>query len=72
MHCQPTAFVIGQADPAVPLPAQDAVLFDQVGHGVLLPPVESRATRGTRSRRARRESLYHPHDLRANKRSAEQ
>jgi hypothetical protein len=40
MHRQPTAFRISQADPAAHVPAQDAVFFNQVGHGVLLPPVE--------------------------------
>ena len=39
-HGQPTAFLIGQADPAAHVPAKDAVLFNQVGHGVLLPLVE--------------------------------
>jgi len=37
---QPTAFLIGQAYPAAQVRAEDAVFFDQVGHGVLLPPVE--------------------------------
>ena len=37
---QPPAFVISQADPAAHVPTQDAVLFDEVGHGVLLPLVE--------------------------------
>ena len=37
---QPPAFCIGQADPAAYVSTQDAVLFDQVGHGVLLPLVE--------------------------------
>ena len=46
VHRQPTAFLIGQADPAAHVPAQDAVFFDQVGHGVLLPPVEPADQRG--------------------------
>jgi hypothetical protein len=37
---QPPAFFIGQADPAAHVPTQDAVLLDQVGHGVLLPMIE--------------------------------
>ena len=37
---QPPAFCIGQADPAAYVSTQDAVLFDQVGDGVLLPLVE--------------------------------
>jgi hypothetical protein len=37
---QPPAFFIGQADPAAHVPTQDAVLFDQVGCGVLLPLAE--------------------------------
>ena len=37
---QPTAFFIGQAEPAAHVPAEDAVFFDEVGHGVLLPLVE--------------------------------
>jgi len=40
MHRQPTALIIGQPDPAAHVSPQDAVLFDQVGHGVLLPLVE--------------------------------
>ena len=40
VHGQPPAFLIGQADPAAHVSAQDAVLFDQVGHSVLLPLVE--------------------------------
>ena len=40
VHGQPPAFLIGQADPAAHVRAQDAVLFNQVGHGVLLPLVE--------------------------------
>ena len=46
MHRQPTAFRIGQAVPAAHVPTQDAVLFDQVGHDVLLPPVEPAGQRG--------------------------
>ena len=72
MHRQPTAFLIGQADPAAHVPAQDAVLFDQVRHGSLLPLVEPADQRGQEhrrdeSRRARRESLYHRPDLSASK-----
>ena len=33
MHGQPTAFLLGQADPAAHVPTEDAVFFDQVGHG---------------------------------------
>jgi hypothetical protein len=40
MHRQPTALIIGQTDSAAHVSAQDAVLFDQVDHGVLLPLVE--------------------------------
>ena len=39
-HRQPTAFLIGQADPAAHVPAQDAVLFYQVRHSVLLSLVK--------------------------------
>jgi hypothetical protein len=34
------AFFIGQADPAAHVSTQDAVLFNQVGHGCLLSLVE--------------------------------
>ena len=37
---QPPAFLVGQTDPAGQVRSEDAVLFDQVGHGVLLPLVE--------------------------------
>ena len=72
MPRQPPAFLIGQADPAAHVPTQDAVLFDQVGHGVLLPLVEPADQRRQehserRTRRARRESLYHRPDLRASR-----
>ncbi len=40
MHGQPAALVIGQADSAAHVPTQDAVLFNQVSHGILLPLVE--------------------------------
>ena len=30
VHGQPTSFLIGQADPAAPVRAEDAVLFDQI------------------------------------------
>jgi hypothetical protein len=40
MHRQPTAFLIGQADPAAYVPTQDAVLFSQVRHSVLLSLVK--------------------------------
>ena len=39
VHRQPTAFRIGQANPAAKVPTQDAVFFDQVGHSRLLPLV---------------------------------
>jgi hypothetical protein len=40
VHRQPTAFHIRQSYPAPHVPAQDAVLFDQVRHSVLLSPVK--------------------------------
>ena len=40
MHGQPAELVIGQADPAAHIPTQDAVLFNKVSHGILLPLVE--------------------------------
>jgi hypothetical protein len=43
MHGQPTAFLIGQADPAPHVPTEDTVFFDQVGEAT--------------TRRTRRESL---------------
>ena len=43
---QPPALVIGQAKPTAHVPAQDAVLFNQVGHGLLLPLVEPADERG--------------------------
>ena len=43
---QPTAFLVGQADPAGHVPTEDAVFFDQVGHGLLLPLVEPADQRG--------------------------
>jgi hypothetical protein len=43
---QPTAFLVGQADPAGHVPTEDGVFFDQVGHGVLLPPVKPADQRG--------------------------
>ncbi len=57
MHRQPTAFLIGQADPAAHVPAQDAVFFDQVGHGVLLPLVEPADQRG--QQQAERQRVEH-------------
>ena len=40
MGGQPTAFLISQPEPAGQVPAQHTVLFDQVGHGVLLSLVK--------------------------------
>jgi hypothetical protein len=40
VHRQSTAFPIGQADPATDVRAEDPVLFDQVGHRLLLALVE--------------------------------
>jgi hypothetical protein len=37
---QPPTFLVGQTDRAVHVRSEDAVLFDQVGYGVLLPLVE--------------------------------
>jgi len=45
-HREPTAFVVGQADLAVHVSTQDAVFFDQVRHGRLLPLVEPADQRG--------------------------
>jgi hypothetical protein len=42
---QPTAFLIGQTDPAVHVPAQDAVFLNQICHGVLLPLVKQAGQR---------------------------
>ena len=39
-HGQPTAFRIGQANPAAHVVAKDAVLFNQIGHSIVLPLVE--------------------------------
>jgi hypothetical protein len=46
MHGQPTAFIVGQAEPAAHVPTEDAVLFDQVRHGVVLPLIEPAGDRG--------------------------
>ena len=46
VHRQPTSFLIGQADPAAHMPTEDAVFFDQVGYGRLLPLVEPADQRG--------------------------
>ena len=35
VHRQPTPFLIGQADPAAQVRAEDAVLFDQICDGLL-------------------------------------
>ena len=43
---QPPAFRVGQTDPAVQMRSEDAVLFNQVGHYVLLPLVEPADQRG--------------------------
>ena len=40
MGGQPTAFLISQPEPAGQVPAQHTVLFNQVGHGVLLSLVK--------------------------------
>ncbi len=45
---EPTAFVVGQADPAAHASAQDAVFFDQVRHGRLLPLVRRGVQHGAR------------------------
>jgi hypothetical protein len=37
---QPTAFLIGQADPTAHVLGKDAILLDKVGHCVLVPSVE--------------------------------
>ena len=37
---QPPAFLIGEAEPATHVPAEDAIFFDQAGHALLLPLVE--------------------------------
>src|SRR6266852_9931204 len=36
----PPAFLIDEAEPTTHVPAEDAIFFDQVGHGLLLPLVE--------------------------------
>ena len=40
VHGQPATFLIGQTDSATHMPTKDAVFFDQVGCGLLLPLVE--------------------------------
>jgi hypothetical protein len=35
VHRQPTAFIIGQTDPAAQVRAEDAVFFDQIGNRLL-------------------------------------
>jgi len=66
---QPTAFLVGQADPAAHVPTEDAVFFDQVGHGLLLPlvdqPTGAARVGGATTRRARRGNLSHQLDLTA-------
>ena len=46
VHGQPTAFLVGQAEPAAQVPTEDTVFFDQVGHGVLLLLIEPADERG--------------------------
>jgi hypothetical protein len=43
---QPPAFLIGQADPTAHMSAKNAVLFDQVGHRVLVPLAKPTSQRG--------------------------
>jgi hypothetical protein len=43
---EPTAFVVGQADPAAHVSTKDAVFFDQLRHGRMLPLVEPADQRG--------------------------
>ena len=68
---QPTAFLIRQPDPAVHVPAQNAVLLDQVDHGRLLPLVEPADQCGHEQAQGRRVehggSLNHRPDLRTPK-----
>jgi hypothetical protein len=45
-HREPTAFFVSQADPAAHVSTKDAVFFDQVRHGHLLPLVEPADQRG--------------------------
>jgi hypothetical protein len=40
VHREPTAFLISQADPPSHVRTEDAVFFDQVRQGLLLPLVE--------------------------------
>ena len=60
---QPSAFLIGEAEPATQLSAEDAVFFDEVGHGLPLPLVEPADQRGQEPLEGRRVdpagSLYH-------------
>src|SRR3954451_22041847 len=54
MHRQPTAFLIGEADPAAHVSTQDAVLFDQVRDRVLLSlvkPADQRPQEHTKGER---------------------
>src|SRR5262245_1747094 len=46
VHRQPTPFLIGKADPPTHVRTEDAVFFDQVRQGILLPLVEPAAQRG--------------------------
>jgi hypothetical protein len=54
---QATALITGQAEPAAHVPAQDAVFFDQIGCGVLLPSVEPADQRG--EQQAERDRVWH-------------
>jgi hypothetical protein len=57
MRRQPSTLLIGQTDPTAHVPTQDAVLFDQVSHGVLLPLVEPAGQR--RQEHSDRERVEH-------------
>jgi len=46
VHREPTAFLIGEADPPSHVRTEDAVFFDQVRQGLLLQLVEPPAQRG--------------------------
>jgi len=57
MPRQPPPFLVGQTDPAGKMRSEDAVLFDQVGHGVLVVLVEPADQR--RQEHSQRQRIEH-------------
>ena len=62
-HGQPTPFVIGQPQSPNQLSSEDSILFDQVGHALLLPAVQPAGQNSEKQPRGREidhgGSLYH-------------